>query len=99
MGVELELQIVNLHDFDLSPGASALPGLVTPEITDSMIELCTGVCTSATRDRTRRWCCGAGAPLTALIRPFTGRKLRFTGLALFFGYALRPNGPTHIRSP
>ncbi len=55
MGVELELQIVNLHDFDLSPGSSdllrlvgkrKLPGLVTPEITDSMIELCTGVCTS-----------------------------------------------------
>ena len=43
MGVELELQIVNLHDFDLSPGSAALlrlvgkrklPGLVTPEITD-----------------------------------------------------------------
>ena len=55
IGVELELQIVNLHDFDLSPGSSdllrlvgkrKLPGLVTPEITDSMIELCTGVCTS-----------------------------------------------------
>jgi carboxylate-amine ligase len=54
MGVELELQIVNRHDYDLSPGAAdllrlvgkhKLPGNITPEITDSMIELCTGVCT------------------------------------------------------
>ncbi|HEY4080053.1 MAG TPA: YbdK family carboxylate-amine ligase [Burkholderiaceae bacterium] len=53
MGVELELQIVNRHDYDLSPGSAdllrliekrKLPGAVTPEITNSMIELCTGVC-------------------------------------------------------
>ncbi|MCH7343401.1 YbdK family carboxylate-amine ligase [Pelomonas sp. CA6] len=53
MGVELELQIVNRHDYDLTPGSRdllrlmegvKLPGGVTPEITDSMIELCTGVC-------------------------------------------------------
>lgn len=55
MGVELELQIVNRHDYDLMPGSKdllrvmkgvALPGDVTPEITDSMIELCTGICDS-----------------------------------------------------
>jgi carboxylate-amine ligase len=55
LGVELELQIVNSHDYDLTPAAKdllrlmkkhKLPGNVTPEITDSMIELCTGVCTS-----------------------------------------------------
>jgi glutamate---cysteine ligase / carboxylate-amine ligase len=54
LGVELELQIVNTHDYDLAPSSRDLlrlmegrpiPGLVTPEITDSMIELCTGVCT------------------------------------------------------
>jgi carboxylate-amine ligase len=53
MGVELELQIVNRHDYDLSPGSPdllrlmekhKLPGSITPEITSSMIELCTGVC-------------------------------------------------------
>ena len=53
IGVELELQIVNRHDYDLSPGSGdllrlmekhKLPGQVTPEITDSMIEICTGVC-------------------------------------------------------
>ena len=54
LGVELELQIVNTHDFDLSNGARDLlrlvrrrkvPGEVKPEMTDSMIELSTGVCT------------------------------------------------------
>jgi carboxylate-amine ligase len=53
LGVELELQIVNRHDYDLSPSAKDLlrlmarhkiPGNVTPEMTESMIELCTGVC-------------------------------------------------------
>lgn len=53
LGVELELQIVGTHDYDLSPSAKDLlrlmakrkiPGAVTPEMTDSMIELCTGVC-------------------------------------------------------
>ncbi|WP_119156302.1 YbdK family carboxylate-amine ligase [Caldimonas tepidiphila] len=53
LGVELELQIVNTHDYDLSPSAADLlrlmarrkiPGDVKPEMTDSMIELSTGVC-------------------------------------------------------
>lgn len=53
LGVELELQIVNRHDYDLSPCAGdllrlvnkrKLPGKVVPEMTDSMIELATGVC-------------------------------------------------------
>ena len=55
LGVELELQIVNRHDYDLCPASPdllrlmkkhKLPGMVTPEITSSMIELCTGVCDS-----------------------------------------------------
>ena len=55
LGVELELQIVNTHDYDLAPSARDLlremarqriPGGVTPEITESMVELCTGVCRS-----------------------------------------------------
>jgi carboxylate-amine ligase len=54
LGVELELQIVGTYDYDLSPGAADLlrmmkprkiPGDVKPEITDSMIELSTGICT------------------------------------------------------
>lgn len=54
LGVELELQIVSTHDYDLAPGAADLlrllgarkgPGSVVPEITDSMIELSTGICT------------------------------------------------------
>jgi carboxylate-amine ligase len=54
LGVELELQIVNMHDFDLMHASTdllrlvssySLPGEVTPEMTDSMIELSTGVCT------------------------------------------------------
>ncbi|RPH62926.1 MAG: glutamate--cysteine ligase [Burkholderiales bacterium] len=53
LGVELELQIVNTHDFDLTHGARDLlrlvgrrkvPGEVKPEMTDSMIEMSTGVC-------------------------------------------------------
>ena len=52
LGVELELQLVSLSDFDLtaaSPdllfllGRKEFPGTVTPEITESMIEICTGV--------------------------------------------------------
>jgi len=55
LGVELELQIVDSHDYDLAPGAAdllrvlkrrKLPGDVKPEITSSMIELSTGVCAS-----------------------------------------------------
>src|SRR5262249_39013611 len=55
LGVELELQIVNSHDYDLTPGAEDLLRLtakrklaadVKPEITSSMIETSTGVCES-----------------------------------------------------
>jgi carboxylate-amine ligase len=53
LGVELELQIVSTHDFDLSPNAQNLlrlmekkkiPGEVKPEMTESMIEISTGIC-------------------------------------------------------
>lgn len=52
MGIELELQLVNWTDFDLSGSASDLlhllghhtfPGEVKPEITESMIEISTAV--------------------------------------------------------
>lgn len=52
LGVELELQLVSLSDFDLSSsspdllyllGKRPFPGNVTPEITESMIEICTDV--------------------------------------------------------
>ncbi|HKI64435.1 MAG TPA: YbdK family carboxylate-amine ligase [Burkholderiales bacterium] len=48
LGVELELQLLRAHDFDLSRGAGdllallekrKLPGAVKPEITESMVEL------------------------------------------------------------
>ena len=48
MGVELELQLVGLSDFDLAPASpdmldllarAPFPGAVTPEITESMIEI------------------------------------------------------------
>ena len=54
-GVELELQLVNTHDYDLTrphPTCMRLikdekiPGNVTPEITESMIEISTGICTT-----------------------------------------------------
>ncbi len=53
LGIELELQIVNRHDYDLTPGALDLLRLISrrklaadvkPEITSSMIELSTGIC-------------------------------------------------------
>ena len=53
LGIELELQIVNRHDYDLAPGSADLLRLiglrtlradVKPEITSSMIELSTGIC-------------------------------------------------------
>ena len=56
LGVELELQLVNTHDYDLAPYASdmlrlmkkyQLPGSVVPEMTSSMIEVSTGVCQSS----------------------------------------------------
>ncbi len=52
MGVELELQLVNLSDFDLTPSAGDMlnllarrpfPGDVKPEITESMIEIATDI--------------------------------------------------------
>ena len=56
LGVEMELQRVNTHDYDLAPYAEdmlrmmeglPLPGAVVPEMTSSMIEMSTGVCHSA----------------------------------------------------
>ena len=55
LGVELELQLVNTHDYDLAPYSDemlrlmaryTLPGAVVPEMTSSMIEISTGVCKS-----------------------------------------------------
>lgn len=52
LGVELELQLVNTYDMDLSSSANDLlellsrkpfPGTVTPEMTQSMIEIATSV--------------------------------------------------------
>ncbi len=56
LGVELELQLVNTHNYDLAPYAEdmlrlmkkiPLPGSVVPEMTNSMIEISTGVCHSS----------------------------------------------------
>jgi glutamate---cysteine ligase / carboxylate-amine ligase len=53
LGVELELQLVNTRDYNLTRGASDLlaavakrkhPGDIKPEITESMIEISTSVC-------------------------------------------------------
>ncbi|MEJ5991984.1 YbdK family carboxylate-amine ligase [Ramlibacter sp. PS3R-8] len=55
IGVELELQLVNTHDYDLAPYSDEmlrlmakipLPGSVVPEMTSSMIEISTGICRS-----------------------------------------------------
>ena len=55
LGVELELQLVNTHNYDLAPYAedmlrlmkkTPLPGAVVPEMTSSMIEISTGICQS-----------------------------------------------------
>ncbi|MBU6492992.1 YbdK family carboxylate-amine ligase [Pandoraea sp.] len=52
-GVELEMQIVNRHDYDLTKAATDVmrlikkeqyPGEIKPEITESMIELSTDIC-------------------------------------------------------
>ncbi|AKC68887.1 YbdK family carboxylate-amine ligase [Pandoraea oxalativorans] len=52
-GVELEMQIVNRHDYDLTKAASDVlrlvakethPGEIKPEMTESMIELSTDIC-------------------------------------------------------
>ena len=56
LGVELELQLVNTHDYDLAPYAedmlrlmrkTPLPGAVVPEMTSGMIEVSTDVCRSS----------------------------------------------------
>jgi glutamate---cysteine ligase / carboxylate-amine ligase len=56
LGVELELQLVNTHDYDLAPYAQEmlrlmakqpLPGSVVPEMTSSMIEISTDICHSS----------------------------------------------------
>ena len=56
LGVELELQLVNTHDYDLAPYAedmlrlmlkNPLVGSVVPEMTNSMIEISTGICHSS----------------------------------------------------
>lgn len=53
LGIELELQVVNTRDYNLTRGAPDLiaaaarsehPGEIKPEITESMIEISTGVC-------------------------------------------------------
>ena len=55
LGVELELQLVNTVDYDLTSGANDLlellsrkpfPGIVTPEMTQSMIEIASGIQTT-----------------------------------------------------
>ncbi len=60
LGVELELQLVNTHDYDLAPYADdmlrlmakrKLPGNVVPEMTSSMIEISTDVCHSPAQVR------------------------------------------------
>ena len=52
MGIELELQILNRRDCDLTRGAGDLirlceraghPGEIKPEITESMVEISTGI--------------------------------------------------------
>src|SRR3954465_5190122 len=56
LGVELELQLVNTHDYDLAPYSEEmlrlmaklkLPGSVVTEMTSPMIEISTGICQSA----------------------------------------------------
>ncbi len=58
LGVELELQLVNTHDYDLAPYSDemlrlmakySLPGSVVPEMTSSMIEISTGVCETSSQ--------------------------------------------------
>lgn len=56
LGVELELQLLSSHDYNLAPYApdmlrlmhkESVPGSVVPEMTSSMIEISTDVCHSA----------------------------------------------------
>ncbi|XZE45683.1 YbdK family carboxylate-amine ligase [Pirellulaceae bacterium SH467] len=62
LGVELELQIIDLQSFDLSSSASellayletqAIPATISPELTESMIEVSVGVFDSWTELRER----------------------------------------------
>jgi carboxylate-amine ligase len=87
MGVELELQLVSLSDFDLVPAApdmlellarSPFPGNVTPEITRSMIEINSSVHTGH-------------APLLAELRAI-GERLLAAGDRLNVGVS---GGGTH----
>jgi carboxylate-amine ligase len=72
LGVELELQLVNTHDYDLAPysdemlrlmAREKLPGSVVPEMTSSMIEISTGVCQSTAQVQSE-----LGAIRDALVR-------------------------------
>ena len=56
LGVELELQLVNTHNYDMTPYApdmlallknAKVPGSIVPEVTTSMIEISTGICSDA----------------------------------------------------
>ena len=56
LGVELELQLVNTHHYDMAPYApdmlallknAQVPGSIVPEVTTSMIEISTGICQDA----------------------------------------------------
>ena len=56
LGVELELQLVNTHHYDMTPYApdmlallknAKVPGSIVPEVTSSMIEISTGICEDA----------------------------------------------------
>ena len=56
LGVELELQLLSTHDYDMTPYApdmlallknADVPGSIVPEVTASMIEISTGICRDA----------------------------------------------------
>jgi carboxylate-amine ligase len=56
LGVELELQLLNTHHYDMTPYApdmlallknAKVPGSIVPEVTASMIEISTGICSDA----------------------------------------------------
>lgn len=56
LGVELELQLLNTHHYDMTPYApdmlallknARVPGSIVPEVTSSMIEISTGICQDA----------------------------------------------------
>ena len=56
LGVELELQLLSTHHYDMAPYApdmlallknAKVPGSIVPEVTASMIEISTGICQDA----------------------------------------------------